>query len=52
MYKILSLFLVTLLLVSCNADKTDSTTSENKIPVYAWTGGPGEATDAELIAKF
>jgi hypothetical protein len=52
MHKILSFLLVTLLLVSCNANKTDSTTSENKIPVYAWTGGPGEATDAELKAKF
>ncbi|GMN09232.1 hypothetical protein MTsPCn9_03120 [Croceitalea sp. MTPC9] len=23
-----------------------------KIPVYAWTGGPGEATDTELLEKF
>ncbi|HKK76777.1 MAG TPA: hypothetical protein VJ953_16995 [Saprospiraceae bacterium] len=34
-----------LLLLSCQPEK-------NKIPVYAWTGGPGEATDAELTTTF
>ncbi len=27
-------------------------TEKNKIPVYAWIGGPGEATDKELVAQF
>ena len=31
-------------MISC-AEKT-------KIPVYAWTGGPGKATDQELSEKF
>ncbi|WP_299536039.1 hypothetical protein [Ulvibacterium sp.] len=25
---------------------------ESKIPVYAWMGGPGEATDSELLEMF
>ena len=25
---------------------------QNKIPVYAWTSGPGDATDQELLEKF
>lgn len=38
---LLSLFL----LFSCQQETT-------KIPVYAWVGGPGEASDAELQATF
>lgn len=51
MYKTFALFFVILVLFSCK-DKSDSTDSKNKIPVYAWTSGPGEATDAELATKF
>ncbi len=51
MNKILTFFLVVTLLVSCK-DKTDSLSEKYKIPVYVWTGGPGEATDAELVTKF
>lgn len=29
-----------------------SCAEKSKIPVYAWTGGPGEATDQELMATF
>lgn len=28
------------------------TTQRNKIPVFAWTGGPGESTDAQIEEKF
>lgn len=55
MNKILTLFLVTIILISCKDKKaasTENTTEKTKVPVYAWTGGPGEATDAELVAKF
>lgn len=55
MNKILTLFLVVLLTVSCKDKKntTDEKPTEiSKIPVYAWTAGPGEATDDELISKF
>lgn len=34
-----------LTMISCSEERT-------KIPVYAWTGGPGDATDLELKAKF
>ncbi len=55
MNKILTLFLISIILVSCK-DKKDSSDEElaekTKVPVYAWTGGPGEASDAELVAKF
>ncbi|WP_299485865.1 hypothetical protein [uncultured Allomuricauda sp.] len=46
---------VGLLLISCKTKNSESPASvekKNKIPVYAWTGGPGEATDAELSAQF
>ncbi len=39
-------FVVLCLLISC------SVTEEAKIPCYAWLSGPGEATDADLTAKF
>ena len=45
MKKLLILF-TALLLISCSSEKT------KKIPVYAWTGGPGNATDTEIKAKF
>jgi hypothetical protein len=34
-------------IVSCSTPK-----AEYKIPVYAWLGGPGEATDEEIKAEF
>lgn len=37
--------LALLMLLSCQPEK-------NKIPVYAWMGGPGKATDEELSASF
>lgn len=43
-----------LILVSCKTKQLKSTTAQTvtKIPVYAWMGGPGEATDTELLANF
>lgn len=35
-----------LILASCNGGE------EFKIPVYAWTGGPGNATNSEIKAQF
>ena len=37
--------LMVFMLVSCTEKK-------DKIPVYAWTGGPGQATDQELRTEF
>lgn len=55
MNKIFTFFLIAIVFVSCK-DKKDMTATltqkATKIPVYAWTAGPGEATDAELINKF
>ena len=45
MKRFLALCLTTLALVACTEKGT-------KIPVYAWTGGPGNATDQELATKF
>lgn len=45
MKKILILALICMM-VSCTDNK------ETKIPVYAWTTGPGKATDAELETAF
>lgn len=45
MKRILKL-LILLLILSCNTPET------YKIPVYAWLGGPGEATDEELKVQF
>ena len=42
----LTTFLLLLCLASCNYGK------ESKIPCYAWLGGPGKATDAELKVQF
>jgi len=39
------LLLALLTLLACQSTK-------EKIPVFAWMGGPGEATDAELTATF
>ena len=43
--------------VACNAPDAKQSTDLNqeqtkKIPVYAWLGGPGEATDAEIRENF
>ena len=45
MRRIFKLCLVVFALVSCSEQRT-------KIPVYAWTGGPGDATDQELRTTF
>jgi hypothetical protein len=37
--------LIILMLISCSAP-------HSKIPCYAWTGGPGNATDSQLRAEF
>jgi hypothetical protein len=42
----LTTFLLLICLASCNYGK------ESKIPCYAWLGGPGKATDAELKVQF
>ncbi|MDX1327162.1 MAG: hypothetical protein R3299_05605, partial [Arenibacter sp.] len=44
MKKLFAALMVVFTLYSC-AEKS-------KIPVYAWTGGPGEATDQELLTTF
>ncbi|WP_026808872.1 glycoside hydrolase family 10 protein [Arenibacter latericius] len=44
MKKIIAAIVIIFNLYSC-AEKS-------KIPVFAWTGGPGEATDQELLATF
>ncbi|QCX39844.1 hypothetical protein FF125_15870 [Aureibaculum algae] len=51
MNKILIILLISILFISCK-DKSDTEISKSKVPVYAWTGGPGEATDAELLTSF
>ncbi len=45
MKKIVLLCLVVFGIASCSE-------KVSKIPVYAWTGGPGEASDQELLDKF
>ncbi|WP_136468126.1 hypothetical protein [Flagellimonas onchidii] len=55
MNKFLLVASVLTLLVSCKSKKSETdlaSQKEYKIPVYAWTGGPGEATDEELKAQF
>ncbi len=39
-------FFIALLAISCQSEITE------KIPVYAWMGGPGDATDAEIAVEF
>ena len=61
MNKLLSIFAI-MLLAACNPaseKKSDSTAeavldalSEIKVPVYAWLGGPGDATDEEIMENF
>ena len=57
MSKILSLIAI-ILLTACSAGKKVSQTeatkelSDIKVPVYAWLGGPGSATDGEIRADF
>ncbi|MEM9324719.1 MAG: hypothetical protein AAGA85_03650 [Bacteroidota bacterium] len=43
----IAFFTVLALLVSCSFSE-----EPRKIPVYAWLGGPGDATDAELKTQF
>lgn len=38
--------IISVLILSCTKKEV------NKIPCFAWTGGPGEATDTELMEKF
>jgi hypothetical protein len=45
MKKLFVLFIVVSFVISCAEEKS-------KIPVYAWTGGPGNATDMELSERF
>ncbi len=45
MKKLFVLFIVVSIFSSCAEEKS-------KIPVYAWTGGPGNATDMELSERF
>ncbi|NNK76713.1 MAG: hypothetical protein HKP42_11715 [Maribacter sp.] len=45
MGKFFKLCMLVLVIVSCSKER-------NKIPVYAWTGGPGDATDQELRVIF
>ncbi|SHI82377.1 hypothetical protein SAMN04487911_10684 [Arenibacter nanhaiticus] len=46
MKRLFAIFAILCTMYSCaEAEKT-------KIPVYAWSGGPGEATDQELKIKF
>ena len=49
-----SIYLLLILLFACTQSATDSTvdTTADKIPVYAWLGGPGEETDEEILKKF
>lgn len=43
--RIVLLFMTVLAVASCSEKGP-------KVPVYAWTGGPGDDTDQELLAKF
>ena len=39
-------FIVVLIVAACNSPQ------KNKIPCYAWLGGPGDATDTEILDNF
>lgn len=43
-------FLILALLITSCAEKKEA--EKTKIPVYAWMGGPGDASDQELRAQF
>jgi len=45
MKKVLILMVVSLVIAGCQVNK-------NKIPVYAWTSGPRDKTDLELLVEF
>jgi len=45
--KLSTTLLFLLLIISCQTQE-----EMHKIPVYAWSSGPGEATDAELATEF
>lgn len=51
MKKVIFLCLGLIVLISCGEQKSKNEKAF-KIPVYAWTGGPGNATDLELTDKF
>jgi len=51
MKKILCVCVIVLALISCG-EKKSKDEKKSKIPVYAWTGGPGNATDQDLSEKF
>ncbi|MEM6807128.1 MAG: hypothetical protein AAF696_37345, partial [Bacteroidota bacterium] len=44
--KLLSILSLLICLCACKSSEV------NKIPVFSWLGGPGEATDEELFQKF
>ena len=50
--KNLLLLLFGVLLLSCTNQKNSETQTGNKIPVYAWLGGPDSATDNQIKEQF
>ncbi|XOV92045.1 MAG: hypothetical protein ACFHWX_17780 [Bacteroidota bacterium] len=42
---------IILLIIGCTKT-TPTEEAKSKIPVYAWTGGPGKATDDEIRSRF
>lgn len=51
--RVLFLTLLLFLLTACNNPSQKAEVVETyKVPVYAWIGGPGEATDEELNTSF
>ncbi len=51
MKKVLCLGMMVLMVMACGEKKSNDE-KKSKIPVYAWTGGPGNATDQELMDRF
>ncbi|MCY1723020.1 hypothetical protein OU798_21915 [Prolixibacteraceae bacterium Z1-6] len=49
--KKLVVLLAAIMIVSCSSDQKDSA-HQYKIPCYAWLGGPGNATDSEILENF
>lgn len=49
--KLLSI-VVTIISISCSTQSQQEQVKEGKIPVYAWLGGPKEATDEEIELNF
>ncbi|MDP4680835.1 MAG: hypothetical protein NWS46_10765, partial [Cyclobacteriaceae bacterium] len=50
------LLFLSVIVFSCSAPKTEAIEQKEvkpiKIPVYAWMGGPGKATDEEIKTNF